>query len=553
VNGLKNAFAMIRNLTNITTGSSGTGTTGTASNAWATPWAAKINTIADILAACVNSDPTGGSTTCSTLMTNATPSGSPTAQDTLQAAWYMAQNPTNNVSTLFGLVGSTPPFVALSSAPNDWGVFVGLAPTFSGGSAAVSSPFSGAVDEYGHVWLTNYNPGGSPFVSELGVDGSAIAGPFTTYTANGGYSGGCSTTDSHTLASGSTGPKSIAIDLSNVVWVNNPNETACTGSVRTMMRINGSTGVSPSASGWVAPTVATGYFENGATYSGIAVDASNNVYVANSGSTGKLMKFAAGTGTFTNGAAVGSSSPSAIVFDNSTAGSGPYLWTFGSKDCSTNAGQAYQQPVSDITTTTSVYTYQNAGCSGGTTGSTGTVVNVNATFSTPYTAAADRNNGVWSANSAANTVSWFVPNSSGVLDTTSTTSVSSSSGLGGMVTPYAVAVDGNNYAWVGSSASSSPYYVAVLQGTTGTPATIGLAPPLNGTGNSALGFSFTTTSNPFPRAVRGVSIDPSGNVWFFNNSTSTAYNWVSVLVGQAAPVITPTALQLVANKIGQKP
>jgi hypothetical protein len=454
---------------------------------------------------------------------------------------------------LYNLITGTPPFEGLSSAPNDWGVFVGLAPTYTGGAAAVASAFSGAVDEYGHVWLTNYNPGGTPFVSELGVDGSAIAGPYSSYTANGGYAGGCSTTDTHTLASGTTGPKSIAVDLSNVVWVNNSNETACTGSVRTMMRINGSAGLTPTSSGWVAPSIASGYFENGSTYSGIAVDANNNVYIPNSGSTGKLMKFAAGSGAYSTGAALGSSSPSAVVFDTNTAGAGPFVWTFGSKDCSTSTGQAYQQTLSDITTTSTVNTYQNTGCSGGTTGATGTVTNINATFGTPYTAAADRNNRIWSANSTNNTVSLFVPNTSGILDTTTATSVSSSNGLGGIATPFAIAVDGDNNAWVGSSASSQPYYVVALQGTSGSPSTITLASQLAGSGSSGFGFAFTSSSNPFPRAIHGVSVDPSGNVWFFNNSTSTAYNWVSVLVGQASPVITPIALQLTANKIGQKP
>jgi hypothetical protein len=80
-----------------------------------------LNTMADILAHCVNSDP-GSDNYCSTLFADATPVSDITAGDTVQAAWYIAQNPTNNVPALFGLVPPTPPFVALNSAPASFAV-----------------------------------------------------------------------------------------------------------------------------------------------------------------------------------------------------------------------------------------------------------------------------------------------------------------------------------------------------------------------------------------------------------------------------------------------
>jgi hypothetical protein len=52
----------------------------------------------------------------------------------VQAAWYIAQNPTNNVPALFGLIPPTPPFVALSSAPASFAV---TAPTDLVGCFAV--------------------------------------------------------------------------------------------------------------------------------------------------------------------------------------------------------------------------------------------------------------------------------------------------------------------------------------------------------------------------------------------------------------------------------
>ena len=80
-----------------------------------------LNTLADILAYCVNSDP-GTDSSCSTLFTDATPSSDTKAGDTVQAAWYIAQNPTHNVSALFGLIPPSPPFVALSSTPGSFAV-----------------------------------------------------------------------------------------------------------------------------------------------------------------------------------------------------------------------------------------------------------------------------------------------------------------------------------------------------------------------------------------------------------------------------------------------
>ena len=94
-----------------------------------------INTLADILASCVNSDPTSPTpNNCSNLFSYATPSSDTAATDTVQAAWYIAQNPTTNVSALFGLVPPSPPFVALSSVPASFAV---SAPTDLVGCIAV--------------------------------------------------------------------------------------------------------------------------------------------------------------------------------------------------------------------------------------------------------------------------------------------------------------------------------------------------------------------------------------------------------------------------------
>ncbi len=111
-NDLRTAFDTASNLANISTGAAlnATGSNGQL-----------LNTLADILAHCVNSNPVGDNF-CFTLFADATPTSNTVAADTVQAAWYIAQNPTHSVSALFGLVPPTPPFVAMSTAPASFAV-----------------------------------------------------------------------------------------------------------------------------------------------------------------------------------------------------------------------------------------------------------------------------------------------------------------------------------------------------------------------------------------------------------------------------------------------
>jgi hypothetical protein len=110
-NDLRTVFENISNLADISTGEVSTaGSKGQL-----------INTLADILAYCVNSDP-GSDSHCATLFTTATPNGDEVAGDTAQAAWYIAQNPTTHTGALFGLIPPSPPFPALNSAPASFAV-----------------------------------------------------------------------------------------------------------------------------------------------------------------------------------------------------------------------------------------------------------------------------------------------------------------------------------------------------------------------------------------------------------------------------------------------
>src|SRR5271167_435149 len=92
--GLMNAFAAAQNLVDIHTGQA----PGTAP-AIATVPAAEINTLADILSSCVNSDGNTSSTAgCGRLFTAATPAGGVAPGDTAAAALNIARNPGHNTS-----------------------------------------------------------------------------------------------------------------------------------------------------------------------------------------------------------------------------------------------------------------------------------------------------------------------------------------------------------------------------------------------------------------------------------------------------------------------
>jgi sugar lactone lactonase YvrE len=233
--GLANAFQLVNNLANTTTGAALSATP--AGNGTA-PQAA-INTLANVFASCVNSDGTGSA--CVALAAAATPSGGTAPTDTIQGLINVARNPANNVSAIYGLASTTPPFQpTLATAPNDWTMAV----TYTGSGSA-----SMAIDASGNVWFGN-SPFGGPYnVTELNSNGAVLSG------AN-GYSVG-----SLTALTG------IAIDPTGNAWVTG------TGSV-----------VKLSSSGSIL-SGANGYTGGGINMPvGIALDGQGNAWVSDSGS-----------------------------------------------------------------------------------------------------------------------------------------------------------------------------------------------------------------------------------------------------------------------------
>ena len=107
-----------------------------------------FNTLADIIAACINTS--GGAGNCATLFSN---TGGTT--DTVGAALAMVKSPGQNTTPLYNLVSSNSPFQPYyTSVPTDFTATVGYTlPSFVQG---------GTLDSNGHIWLYfggyNYNP-----------------------------------------------------------------------------------------------------------------------------------------------------------------------------------------------------------------------------------------------------------------------------------------------------------------------------------------------------------------------------------------------------------
>jgi len=279
---LANAFANVTNLETLQTGSAPNNTP--AGNG-SVP-APLINSLANILAACINSSG-ATSSQCSTLLgntlNNASTPAAPT--DTATAAINMAHNPGANVATLYGLIAGTgAPFSGLRQAPNDFAIALnfsanlGVQPNdlaidasgnawvtdtannrivkFSPLGAVLSGtgytaggdiqfPFIIAIDNSGNAWVANYiNPGST--VTELTSSGALAAG-------TGNFTGG-----------GLSIPTGLAIDANNNVWIAS-NKTASVAEISGGAIVSG-------ANGYPVPSTL-----------GIAIDTANHPWISCSG------------------------------------------------------------------------------------------------------------------------------------------------------------------------------------------------------------------------------------------------------------------------------
>jgi len=285
--GIKNAFLAIPNLETLSTGVA-LATTPAANGGNGTAPQAEINTLANILAACVNSSGSvAAGQPCYTLFTNALSGGTTGTQptDTATAAINIAHNPWANVAALFGLATASAPFQPMLPSvptPNDW--TMGIAYTGTSGAGY----WNVAVDGSGNIWATNYNE---------------------TYSLDQFKPTGAPATGSPFTGGGLDNPDDVAIDGSGNIWVTDP---GLIGSYdNTISELNPSTGK------WV---VASGYSGVGGLdgSAGIAIDKSGDVWVTNEGNNSLSKLSSSGSPLSPSGGFTGSnqlSSPAGVAID----------------------------------------------------------------------------------------------------------------------------------------------------------------------------------------------------------------------------------------------
>ena len=442
--GIANAFAAAANLETLNTGVAlattppGNGTVPTS----------EINTLANILAACVNS--TGpASSPCSTLFMYASNPLGPTTE-TASAAINIARNPELTTTAIGGLFmlqsGFTDFQPSLSTAPNDFTIAI----TYTGGGLA--GPAGLAIDRSGNVWVANSS---GTSISEFSPIGEALSGS-SGYTGNGLYvpvgiaidssgnvwaanyfgnsisefnSSGSSISGSPYIGGGLDSPYGIAIDQSGHVWVANFGVISISEFGSGGSPITGSGGIT--TGGLNAPE-------------DVAIDVSGNVWVSNNG-VNSISEFnSSGTANagspFTGG---GLNAPGGIAID----GLGN-IWA-------ANTG------ANDITELNSSGTAVS-GSSGYTLGG----------LNTPYDVAVDGTGNVWVTNNGGNSISEF---------TSSGTPLSGSSGYigSGLNGSFGLAIDGSGNVWVTNFSTSSPNiteFVGVAS-PVATPIVANLLPP----------------------------------------------------------------------------
>ncbi|MBD0671810.1 NHL repeat-containing protein [Streptomyces sp. CBMA156] len=143
--GLRNAAAVAHNLAD-------TGTGGIAAllaappNGDLTSTLAEVNTLANLLAACVTGD------ACDQLLDLARRPGRERPRDTLRAAVDIAHDPGHNAAALFALAGTTPRYLpALPAAPAAWTVAL----RYDGNGHELDGPGNLAFDADGNAWVSN--------------------------------------------------------------------------------------------------------------------------------------------------------------------------------------------------------------------------------------------------------------------------------------------------------------------------------------------------------------------------------------------------------------
>ena len=477
-----NAFKTIPNLVSAATGlstptsslaGSGTGVSGVTMNVTAP--AAQLNTMANIISACVNQSTSTSTTNCSTLFTNAKAPASAAnlsqpsasygmATDTVEAVLNMILNPTSSGSaartSLFNLqpAAGAPYGPTLSGAPNNWLLSVTYNSAAACGALGASNffahPYDINADVNGNLWIANH-AGGNGAVVEISPNGL----PMTCVTLGGSSLGG-GVVDTN-------GSIWYADNLGGKVYAYNPT----TNVVRSF-----------NAPGALA----------------ITADGIGNVFFTTlTGSTGSLYEILNATDP---------NNTSSPVLISSAAGPNP--------------ARIFPDSANDIWATSGSTFVTEFALQANQSGTNYAATQYNVVGPT-YGIVVGKGNRVYITSQDSNsTVTVLGPPSSGTTFTTLYTT--SSANTGGLNTPTSIWVDGAQNSWIGNNTAE----------TSGTYSVSELSPTLVAVSPSGTNGGYQTTLN----APRTTIVDSIGNVWVLNDG---APNTITQILGAAVPVYAP--------------
>jgi hypothetical protein len=434
--GLANGFATAANLANSSTGLS----PGSTLPAGAAVETAKLNTLADVLAACVNSD---GPTGCAPLFSAATTTAGPPAT-TLDAALNIVRNPGTNVGAVFSAAPADVPFQPmLATAPHDWTISV----TYSG--SGLNVPGGVAVDSAGNVAVVNYLGG---VLSKFLPDGTPVAAAGIA---------GAGLSDSY----------GIAIDASDNVWVTNEQSVTNAGN-RRLGSISEFSSAGAELSGY-------GYTGGGVYYPiAVAADSNGAIWAADYGdSSATLLNddgsavsagggYATGALPFVSAVALGAAHNAWFAVQRGIARVTPGGAVTNYSCCSGPAGIAVDAGgniwVADYTAST-VVQLNSAGAVTHTT-------TINGGNAGPQAIAADGAGNVWAANYYGNSVIELAGTNAAVI------SPAAGYGLDAPLSePYGMAIDAAGNLWLSNSGADTLTEFVGLAGPVKTPM---LGPPV---------------------------------------------------------------------------
>jgi len=512
--GVTNAMLFAQQLADPTTGYS----PGSSAPTGSVVESAKLYTLADILASCANS--TGADTNCSGLFTDVTPTNGTKPTDIFAAALMMVQNPGYNVANIFmNHIPTSPPFSALSSAPNDFTMTIRYATLgeLGTGTGPLGSFTMGAIDSSGNLVGTGIS-GNNVTLASFNRQFTQLLNVPVCPDSN-GYCYGALTIDN-----------GMAVDSAGDIWVdtgyveNNPDPTAGTNvgpfsvsefsSAGAVLSPIGGEPVGGTASGGAAQAQAIAPDSNGTVWVGNFGDSGGNVALLNTGGT--LLSPSGGYGS-TSGI-----SPINIALDsNHTA------WV-ASWGYANEAGKSVSYP----------YITSIAGA--GTTSSSAaapTITKYGIGAPVSYGIAVDPSNNVW-FTSGQSAYTGF--NNLGCIQANGTVAATAIH-TGGMINGVSMATDAGSHVWVANYNPTS--YILTLSEFSAASGSLGTAlSPSTGYGlDNGMATAYAIENIP------GLIIDSTGSLWLPNTYQdqpgqeyfNDEYPYITVFVGLATPTKTP--------------